>query len=71
MRITVEVPENEASFFKELLRRFDFVKVVEEESASKTQAKFVEEVQEALQEVELHQAGKKPLKTAKQMLGKL
>ncbi len=71
MRITIEIPDNEVPFFKELLRRFNFVEVVQEDILDKKQEQFVKEVKDALQEVELHQAGKKKLKTAKQLLREL
>ncbi len=71
MKITINVPDNEASFFMELLRKFSFVEIVKEEKLSQEQASFVQDLKEALQDAEQHQAGKKQLKTAKQLWNEL
>lgn len=68
MRITIEIPDDEAPFFKQLLSRFKFVEVVQEEALNEKQKQFVKEVKDSLQEVDLHLSGKKKLKTAKQLL---
>jgi hypothetical protein len=34
MKITINIPDQEAPFFMELLRRFNFVEVVKEEQLS-------------------------------------
>ncbi len=71
MKITINIPDHEAPFFMELLRRFNFVEVVKEEQLSDEQKQFVQDLREALHDVEAHQAGTKGLKTAKQLWDEL
>ncbi len=66
MKITINIPDHEAPFFMELLRRFNFVEVEKED-----QQQFVQDLREALHDVEAHQAGTKGLKTAKQLWDEL
>lgn len=52
----------------ELIHQLGYVEVVETEEGSDTDKEFVQEVKKSMQDVALHQSGKKKLKTARQLL---
>lgn len=56
-------------FFEELVRELGFVENIMELKGKK--AEFVKDLADAFEDVRLHQAGKKKLKSAKQMLNEL
>jgi hypothetical protein len=69
MEFTIEVKDSKADFVKELLSNFKYVKV---KAAKKTaKEKFLEELKEAVHEVNLAQKGKLKLKSARQLLDEL
>ncbi|MFM2223985.1 MAG: hypothetical protein RJA07_187 [Bacteroidota bacterium] len=69
MQLTIEVKDNKAEFVMELLKNFKFVKL---KSAKKTAKEiFLEELKEAVHEVNLAKQGKIKLKSAQQLLDEL
>ena len=68
MKVVVEVKESKADFLLELLKSLSFVKV-KKISPEKTQ--LMEEIKEAVKEVNLAREGKLKLKTAQQLLDEL
>ncbi len=58
MKITLEVPDHEATFLLELLRRFSFVKIQNSEEQQLAKEQFLQELGESIDEVKLIKAGK-------------
>ena len=56
-------------FFEELVRELGFVENIMELKGKK--AEFVKDLADEFEDVRLHQAGKKKLKSAKQMMNEL
>ena len=72
-QITLHIPDREYSFFMRLLKSFAFVEVkktktLEEFKPTPEQLEWAEGLKSALQEVELHQQGKKKLQSAREFL---
>jgi hypothetical protein len=73
MQLTINIPDQEVSFFRELIKRFHYREIVNEKTETLTpeQEEFVQDLKDALRDVELYQAGKKKLKTAREFLDEL
>ncbi len=70
MKVLLDIEENRAAFFLELLKSLDYIKVLQEiKDQEKSQA--VLDLIEAFNDVKLHQQGKKELKAAKDLLNEL
>lgn len=70
MRITVDIKDNKASFFLELINNLSFVKsAVAEEETSKTQN--LENINKGLEEVKLFKKGKLKTSEAKSFINGL
>lgn len=63
--------ERKRDFLIELLRQLEFVDVVEELQLSKKEMDLLKRFRAAASDIALHQAGKKKLKTAKELLNEL
>lgn len=70
MKLILDIPENKAPFFVELVNSFDFVNVLKIVNDPKKSKRVVELV-EAFNDVKLHEQGKKKLKTAKEFFNGL
>ena len=57
MKITLEVPDHEASFLLELLRRFSFVKIQNNEEQFIATEQFLQDLGESIDEVKLIKSG--------------
>ena len=68
MKLLVEVPEDKASFFLELLQQLPFVK---SKKVGKEEEKFYEGLREAVEEVNQIKAGKKKGKPLVEFLNEL
>lgn len=68
MKILLDVKDSKAEFFMELLKNFSFVKA---KPLTPYKAEILEGLQEAVEEVKLHKAGKIQLKSAKDLLDEL
>jgi len=70
-QLTLNIKDNsKIAFFMELIRSFDFIEV-QSSVDTKYKKEFVQDLKEALNDVKLHQAGKKKLKSAKELLDEL
>jgi hypothetical protein len=70
MKVLIDVKENRAPFFMELLKSLNYVSVLNEVKLKRNSA-FISELKDAFDDVKLHEQGKKKLKTAKQLLNEL
>ena len=70
MKIILDIPEERASFFEELINSFDYVSVIKIVKDPK-KSKRVLEMAEAFNDAKLHEQGKKKLKTAKEFFNEL
>ncbi|MBK9449621.1 MAG: hypothetical protein IPN95_09420 [Bacteroidetes bacterium] len=68
MKMTIEVRDDKAAFILELLKNFSFVKLDE---ASKEKARVLEELKEAVNEVNRAKRGEVKLQTARELLNEL
>ncbi len=68
MKIILDIKENSRlPFFMELIKGLDYISVVKE----KRKSKFVEDLAEAFNDVQLHEQGKKKLKKAQDLFNEL
>ena len=58
-------------FLKELLKRMEFVEVVEPKKMTAKEAKILSGIEDAVEQVNLHKQGKIKLKTIQQVLNEL
>lgn len=68
MKMTIEVRDDKEAFILELLKNFSFVKLDE---ASKEKARVLEELKEAVNEVNRAKRGEVKLQTARELLNEL
>ncbi|MEY2830396.1 MAG: hypothetical protein RIQ33_2254 [Bacteroidota bacterium] len=69
MQLTIDVKDNKAEFVKELLSNFKFIKV---KSAKKTaKEEFLEELEDAVHNLNLVKVGKKKSRSLKSVLNEL
>jgi hypothetical protein len=68
MRLIVNIPDNKAAFFMEVLKNFSFVKAT---PISATKADHLEDFKQAVEEVKLAKDGKIKLQSAKDLLDEL
>ena len=69
MQVIVDVKDNKASFFMELLKNFSFVKKAKPLTAEKSL--LMQEIKEAVEELNLVKAGKKQARNAEDFLHEL
>jgi len=70
-QVTLNIPDNKYQFFMELVKSLRFVKVSAEPNFSKEQMDFVDDLQDSLKQVELHQKGEIELQSAEDFLNEL
>ena len=70
MKVILDIEESHSPFFMELIKSLNYVNVVKE-IRDKNKQKIIKDLAEAFNDVRLHEAGKKKLKTAKQLLDEL
>jgi hypothetical protein len=68
MKILLDIPDNKASFFMELLKNFSFIKA---KPLSSHKAKVLEDVKEAVEEMKLIKAGKLEARNAEDLFNEL
>ena len=68
MKFLLEVKDNKAAFVMELLSNFKFVKV---EEPAPDKSKILEELEEAIEEVNLVKSGKKKGQALRELLNEL
>jgi len=70
MKVILDIEESRVPFFMELVKSLDYINIVKE-IRDKRKQEFIKDLAEAFNDVRLHEAGKKKLKTAKQLLNEL
>ncbi|MBI1287012.1 MAG: hypothetical protein GC178_05475 [Flavobacteriales bacterium] len=70
MKVILDIKDSRSSFFMELLKSFDFVKV-ESTIEEKKKLKQVQDLKEAFEDVNAHLSGKKTPQSAKDLLDEL
>jgi hypothetical protein len=70
MKVILDIEESRVPFFMELLKSLDYISIVKE-VRDKHKQELVKDLAEAFNDVKLYEAGKKKLKTAKQLLNEL
>ena len=70
MKVILDIQDNRVPFFMELLKSLDYISILKEVK-DKKKSKAVQELAEAFNDVNLHQEGKKQLKSAKDLLNEL
>ncbi len=68
MKILLEIKDDKAAFFMEVLKNFSFVKA---QSLTPAHALFLQELKESVEEVNLAKSGKLQLKSAENLLNEL
>ena len=68
MKILLDIKDNKAAFFMEILKNFSFVKATK---LTESKAEFLEEFKEAVDEVKLAKQGKIELQSAREFLNEL
>lgn len=73
MQVLVNIPDNDLSFFRELLKKFKYEEIESGDklTLSREQHEFVQDLKDGMAEISLHQSGKKKLKTAKELWNEL
>lgn len=70
MKVILNIKENRAPFFMELIKSLDYIDVVKE-IKDKRKSDFIQDLAEAFNDVKLYEQGKKKLKSAKDLLNEL
>ena len=70
MKVILDIQDNRVPFFMELLKSLDYISILKEVKDEK-KSKAIQELAEAFNDVNLHQGGKKQLKSAKDLLNEL
>jgi len=70
MKVILDIKETRIPFFMELIKSLDYIRIVKEIKDEK-KSRAVSELAEAFRDAELHEQGKKKLKSAKELLGEL
>lgn len=68
MKLILDIKDDKAGFFMELLKNFPFVKA---KLLTDAKAKVLEDIKDAVDEVNLHKKGKIKLKSADELLNEL
>jgi hypothetical protein len=68
MKIILDIKDNKAAFFMELLKSFNYVKT---KPLTPAKAQFLEEMKQAVDELNLIKSGKKKAKNAEDFLNEL
>ena len=71
--IILQVPDNQYSFFLELIKKLKFAKITESKAKVFTpkQQEFIADLKQSLQDVDLHLQGKVKLQDAREFLDEL
>ena len=70
MKVILDIEEKRVPFFMELVKSLDYISIIKE-VRDKRKQEMIKDLAEAFNDVKLHEAGKKKLKTAKQLLNEL
>lgn len=70
MKMILDIPEAKVSFFEELINSLNYVNVIKVINHPE-KSKQVMDIANAFKDVQLHETGKKKLKTAKEFFNEL
>lgn len=70
MKVILDIQENRAPFFMELLESLDYINVLKE-IRDEEKSKSIQDLADAFNNVKLYEEGKKQLKSAKDLLNEL
>ena len=70
MKVILDINENRVSFFMELIRSLNYIRILKEVKDER-KSRFIQEMAEAFEDVKLYEQGKKKLKSAKDLLNEL
>ena len=70
MKLILDISDNKSLFFMELVRSFDYIRVVKEVNGE-AESQLISDLSDAFNDVKLYEQGKKKLKSAKDLLNEL
>ncbi|MBD0401488.1 hypothetical protein [Flammeovirga sp. EKP202] len=70
MKVILDIDDNRVPFFMELLKSLDYINILKE-IKDEEKSKAIQDLTEAFNDVKLYEEGKKPLKSAKDLLDEL
>ena len=70
MKLILDIKENRAPFFMELIKSLDYINILKEVK-NKEKSKNIQDLAEAFNDVKLHEQGEKTLKSANELLNEL
>jgi len=70
MKVILDIQENRVPFFMELLKSLDYINVIKE-IKNKDKSQSIQDLVEAFEDIQQYEAGKKQLKSAKELLDEL
>ena len=68
MKVILDIPDNKASFFLELLKNFSFIKA---KTITPTKAELIQDIKQAVDNLNLVKQGKMQVRPAKDLLNEL
>ena len=70
MKVLLDIKDNRVPFFMELLKSLDYISILKEVKSEK-KSRAIQHLADAFNDVKLYEAGKKPLKSARDLLNEL
>ena len=70
MKVILDIQENKASFFMELVNGLKYVRIIKQ-IKDKRKSQAIQDIVDAFNDVKLHEEGKKTLKSANQLLDEI
>ncbi len=70
MKLILDIKENRAPFFVELIKSLEYINILKEVK-NKEKSKNIQDLAEAFNDVRLHEKGEKQLKSANELLNEL
>jgi hypothetical protein len=70
MKIILDIKENKASFFIELINGLKYIRIIKQVK-DKRKSRAIQDIVDAFNDVKLHGEGKKKLKSANQILDEI
>lgn len=67
MKVILDIENNKAPLFMELVKSIDYITVLKEVK-DKRKSEFISDLAKSFNDVKLHEAGKKKLKSAKNLI---
>jgi len=69
--VTLHIPDKKYDFFIELAKSLDFVKKIEEEDFKRAKQKNLQDINQAVKEINFVKAGKLKARDAKELINEL